>query len=79
AYIYYIYKKELNMNGNEEKILKFIALKKFVYEYDLNYIEEQLYEFIFETRLPENVDIHRFNLEWEKDFNKSTLKELLLK
>lgn len=67
------------MNENEEKILKFIALKKFVYEYDLNYIEEQLYEFIFETRLPENVDIHRFNLEWEKDFNKSTLKELLLK
>ncbi|WP_192978336.1 hypothetical protein [Mammaliicoccus vitulinus] len=67
------------MNINDKKILKFIALKEFVYRNDINYIEDQLYEFIFETQLPESPEFQIFNIEWENDFNNLTLKDLLLK
>ncbi|MCJ1776314.1 hypothetical protein [Mammaliicoccus sciuri] len=67
------------MNNQEEKILKFIALKDFIFKNDFNYIEDELYEFIFETSLPKNSIFDSFNTEWEDEYKNLTLKELLLK
>lgn len=66
------------MNNQEEKILKFLALKDFIFKNDFNYIEDELYEFIFETTLPKNSIFDSFKEEWEDKYKNLTLKELLL-
>ncbi|MCD8883787.1 hypothetical protein RTF36_03780 [Mammaliicoccus sciuri] len=66
------------MNNQEEKILKFLALKDFIFKNDFNYIEDELYEFIFETTLPKNSIFDSFKAEWEDKYKNLTLKELLL-